>query len=525
MAVRVNETTQQYIQHEVSFKTVQSSRKSTYKRRPNKNGFKSKNKKFLLYTNTNNLEQRTKNELTQAIQTALNNPTLRFDTVEQLQEYAQNQNNLDQPTKDYIKRQALQHFGAKRVEQYFDMLENGAMFDHSAGIKMYWEQIKNTLDLSALTTLELTNTNIKRLSALINAANTKHTNVNNACAPGKALFRHLGLKTEPMMKLVQDNFIQAREYDWQGRGYHRNPDTDEWVYKSARKGATAAYYVPPKVQHLFNKIREITYQYPRMIKYNGRKPTIIEMIVSIDKLNVNFNELELFRFTHPASYQHVINNLDENNQYVNKFMLTSTGRRKGLSDSILNLPKSMRDRIFTDYDKFDMSNAQITLLDQLTEQKYPTIHKIATDKHTMRNQIAQEAGITETDAKTAIMMLMFGSGTTTRSAISEYIGTQATDKLQHSHTFMLLVNEREHAANEFARGMAYRGPKHERVRHLARSLQSIEAMIMEAVVHEFHARTMIHDCLMIDKDKQVTPQQLTDFVREQFGVTIEFDCE
>jgi len=125
-----------------------------------------------------------------------------------------------------------------------------------------------------------------------------------------------------------------------------------------------------------------------------------------------------------------------------RYFMADSGRLYGKETHHLqNIPKLIRNAALTGCYDYDVENCHYTLLSQLAKRvgfDCPAINHYISNKQAVRQQIAQEVGITIDQAKTCLLMVMYGAEVRGwhECSIPKEIGKQKTDILLDNILFM-----------------------------------------------------------------------------------------
>jgi hypothetical protein len=192
---------------------------------------------------------------------------------------------------------------------------------------------------------------------------------------------------------------------------------------------------------------------------------------------------------------------------VQRYVESKSGRLYGLNIDLQKAPRSIKQVALHGMWEYDFENCHYTILHQLAAQKgldCPAIGDYLAHKSEVRNQIAQNIGITLDQAKTCLISLIYGARFSVRSedAIPDAIGTVKAQQLYQHPLFNRLHEDvtrgrggiiakwpqsRGRLKNAFGKWIR-RTEGHPQI--LAHLLQGVEAQML-AVVRKLYDRQIL----------------------------------
>jgi len=205
---------------------------------------------------------------------------------------------------------------------------------------------------------------------------------------------------------------------------------------------------------------------------------------------------------------------------IQRYIESDSGRLYGKNINLQSVPRSVKEVALHGLWEYDFSNCHYSILYQLAAQKgliLPAVGHYLGNKQAVRRQIMADVGLTEGEAKTCLIALIYGARFSHRDedAIPAAIGKRAALRLYQHPLFMALKDDvanalwgilsqwprsRKRLQNAYGKWISEDANQ---VQILAHLLQGIEAKMLEAV-----RQTYPDEILLLQHDGFASAEQL-----------------
>ncbi len=200
---------------------------------------------------------------------------------------------------------------------------------------------------------------------------------------------------------------------------------------------------------------------------------------------------------------------------------SNSGRLYPTGISLASVQTLVKDAALTGCWEYDISNCHYAILAQMSAQfghVCPTVEDYLKRKEQIRDDIADQAGISRKEVKTCLVALIYGARASTwhKNAIPEEIGKDAAERLYATPLFMGLSGDLAKARavilsnclktrtgsviNAFGKSISSKSKPEQKMAHL---LQGVEAKVLQAVVNSFS-----DDIVLVQHDGFVSATRL-----------------
>jgi len=219
---------------------------------------------------------------------------------------------------------------------------------------------------------------------------------------------------------------------------------------------------------------------------------------------------------------------------IQKYEEAQSGRVYGKRLNLQTIPSLIKEAALAGLWEYDFENCHFAIFDQMAAKagyQCTEIQKYLANRKTIRNSIAEQAGITPEEAKKCLLALLYGAQTTLwdENAIPEAIGAEAASKLYKIPEFMgvkknikegrnvILKNWPKTAnglVNGFGKAIASNAKPVEQIAHLT---QGVEAKALQTAL-DMHPNEIVllqHDGFATTS--RIDIKAITDAVWETTG--------
>lgn len=186
---------------------------------------------------------------------------------------------------------------------------------------------------------------------------------------------------------------------------------------------------------------------------------------------------------------------------MTRYVQATSGRLYAKGISLQNAPKPVKDAALAGHWEYDISNCHYAILVQMAERSgylCTAIKDYLANKKATRQAIATEANITESQAKTCLLAIMYGARASSwhKNAIPAEIGKDAAQRLYKVEAFAAIHEDVKRArvailkswprtangslTNAFGRAIGAKATAEEKLAHL---IQGVEAKALHTVIH------------------------------------------
>lgn len=169
--------------------------------------------------------------------------------------------------------------------------------------------------------------------------------------------------------------------------------------------------------------------------------------------------------------------------YPQEFHRSDNGRVTGVTNSLQNVDRDIREAALNGYYDYDVSNCHFAILEQVGD--YPTIRDYVENTKQRRNQIAKDIGADYEDVKRCLLAMLYGANrgkNEYKCAIAGYLGRDKVDMFWDHPYVVDLYAECKAAARKLL------GVDKIDFKQLSYELTTIESKILEDVTEG----TIIH---------------------------------
>jgi len=371
---------------------------------------------------------------------------------------------------------------------------------------------------------------LQQANKILNFAMTQHRYVEGYASIGKDFLQQVGASVTHFRRnyydVLMDDVIKGSNHGWM------YPQDGSEPFKTGGN-ATDAVKFKPEIEAMALRANAYYWRHGngKVVAFRFNRAYEGTAIVDETRSPVNMENLKEMEKSEDPQIQMwvkaVYENMDEDNNFVTVYFKGRGDRKTGMGNNIQNMPKKIREKVFSGLVEVDMESAHPSIMNQLTSGKTEALNKAVEDKKQVRKEADK---ITSGKGKWVMQAVLYGAGLNGRSneVLTKTFGQTIVSKLNNSIIGKMKeeVNDIKNSIielvekGEITEGVEYISGLVKERNFFAILMQKIETYIMDTVRGLVHSVGHIHDAILTTE--KIDTDWLTQEVFNRTGFHINF---